>query len=185
MKYIPNLISFLRIILSFLMISSLKKPFFLITLLFLGGISDVADGYIARSFNVKSKLGAKLDSLADFFFFSVSLFVLLYKMKVKLDNYIFIWIIIIAAIKVFNLLLTLFKFKQLGSLHTIGNKLSGLALFIIIATSIALNNIHYILMIITGVLATLSSLEESILLLTMKKYSVNVKSILSVTDKYL
>lgn len=37
----------------------------LLTLLFVAGISDVLDGFIARKFNMKSKLGAVLDPFAD------------------------------------------------------------------------------------------------------------------------
>jgi cardiolipin synthase len=64
---VPNLITILRIILTPIFIIYLlnDKPLPALILFILAGISDAADGLIARVFNQKSKLGAFLDPLAD------------------------------------------------------------------------------------------------------------------------
>ena len=67
LKYLPNIISVLRVILVAPIIWSIwngeyKLAFILI---FIAGISDGIDGFLARYFNWKSKLGALLDPMAD------------------------------------------------------------------------------------------------------------------------
>jgi cardiolipin synthase len=64
---IPNLITILRIILTPIFIIYLISDNFLsaLILFIIAGLSDAADGFIARVFNQKSKLGAFMDPLAD------------------------------------------------------------------------------------------------------------------------
>jgi cardiolipin synthase len=64
---IPNLITCLRIILAPIFIIYLIQKQFLpaLVVFILAGITDGADGLIARVFNQKSKIGSFLDPLAD------------------------------------------------------------------------------------------------------------------------
>ena len=64
---IPNLLSTLRIVMiPFVMIAYLKENYPLaIGLLALSGLTDVADGFIARRFHQISDLGKILDPIAD------------------------------------------------------------------------------------------------------------------------
>ena len=67
---IPNLISIFRLFLIpvFLLVfhSDIENRILYSGLIFLlAGISDILDGYIARKYNLTSKLGAMLDPLAD------------------------------------------------------------------------------------------------------------------------
>lgn len=65
---IPNILSFFRLCLIPVLIWSycLKKEYLLAALiLVLSGITDLADGYIARKFNMISNLGKILDPVAD------------------------------------------------------------------------------------------------------------------------
>ncbi len=64
---IPNLITSIRIILTPIFIIYLINDELILALLLfvLAGISDGLDGFIARCFDQKSKLGAFLDPLAD------------------------------------------------------------------------------------------------------------------------
>ena len=69
-KYIPNFLSFLRIILSLFFIAfmlldtSLLRLLALITF-FICSISDILDGYIARKYNYQTDFGKYLDPIAD------------------------------------------------------------------------------------------------------------------------
>mgnify|MGYP002724416824 CR=1 FL=1 len=67
---LPNLITLFRIILIpvYLVIffSDIEDKVFIRGMIFMiAGVSDVLDGYIARRFNLESKLGAALDPFAD------------------------------------------------------------------------------------------------------------------------
>ncbi|SPD76194.1 putative CDP-diacylglycerol--glycerol-3-phosphate 3-phosphatidyltransferase [uncultured Desulfobacterium sp.] len=64
---IPNLITIFRIILTPIFIINLIDDNFLpaLFIFIIAGVSDAADGFIARMFNQKSKLGSFMDPLAD------------------------------------------------------------------------------------------------------------------------
>jgi cardiolipin synthase len=67
---LPNLITVFRIILIpvylFLFFSDIEDKVFILGMIFMiAGVSDVLDGFIARRFNLMSKLGAALDPFAD------------------------------------------------------------------------------------------------------------------------
>ena len=66
-RNIPNLITIFRILLIFPIIVSLEVNLksFVWFLIIIGGISDFADGFIAKKYNLKTSLGATIDPLAD------------------------------------------------------------------------------------------------------------------------
>jgi cardiolipin synthase len=91
---VPNLITILRILLTPIFIIFLLNDEYLpaLILFVVAGISDAADGLIARMFNQKSKLGAFLDPLADKILL-VSAFVVL---SAKDDVYSWLAVIVIS-----------------------------------------------------------------------------------------
>jgi cardiolipin synthase len=64
---IPNLITMLRLAVLpiFLYAIARSRPAAALSLFVVGGISDFLDGYLARSLNMRSALGAVLDPIAD------------------------------------------------------------------------------------------------------------------------
>ena len=67
MKLIPNLLSFLRILLVLPIIYSLQSELYLLAalLFFISSFTDFFDGYLARRYALESELGAFLDLVAD------------------------------------------------------------------------------------------------------------------------
>ncbi len=67
MKNLPNYITSIRLIFSIPLIIFLEtdKTFFVWIIIMFGGITDYLDGYLARKFKLKTKIGAILDPLAD------------------------------------------------------------------------------------------------------------------------
>lgn len=67
MRHLPNLISALRIVLVAPLILAIVDARFAMALWIaaIAGVSDAADGFLARHFDWRSKLGALLDPLAD------------------------------------------------------------------------------------------------------------------------
>ena len=128
-KQIANIMTSCRILLSIIL---LFCPIFSVGfygIYLLCGFTDMVDGTIARKTNSVSEFGARLDTTSDFLFFAVALIKLL--PVIHIPKWIWVWIIIIAIIKIFNVILGFAYTKKLISLHTVMNKITGLLLFLI------------------------------------------------------
>jgi cardiolipin synthase (CMP-forming) len=125
--YMPNVITCLRIILSACLL--LMNPDNISFLLIYGtcGLTDVVDGYLARRWKVSSKIGALLDSMADFIFIAVLLVIFI--PRFDWNGWMLWWIVIIALIRGLSILIGLVKFHTIAFVHTHGNKVTGLMLF--------------------------------------------------------
>ncbi|MBU3097786.1 MULTISPECIES: CDP-alcohol phosphatidyltransferase family protein [Clostridium] len=173
MKTIPNCISFSRIVFSLILIfvKPLSMTFYVIYIIC--GFSDIADGFIARKTKTTSTLGAKIDSIADMIMIIVLLSIL-YPI-VNPSTEIILWIISIAIIRLASMLVALKKYKTFASLHTYGNKITGIVLFIF---PILLPYIHTtVLMYILCAVASISAIEELVIQLTSSQLQLNKQSI--------
>jgi cardiolipin synthase len=67
LKYIPNIICIARIILVAPIVWSLREQRYglALTLILIAGLSDALDGYLARRFDWRTRLGGLLDPAAD------------------------------------------------------------------------------------------------------------------------
>ena len=128
MKNIANYISISRIALSIILIFSNPFSILFCIIYFYCGISDILDGYIARKNENTSNFGAKLDSIADIIFIVIAMIKILPILNLHIG--IIICGIIIAIIKISNLIFSYFYFRKLVFLHTIANKVTGMILFI-------------------------------------------------------
>lgn len=93
------------------------------------GLTDMIDGTIARKTNTASRFGARLDTIADFIFVVAALVKLLPVMY--LPKWLWIWIAVIAAIKMMNVVSGLILNKRWIVEHTFMNKITGLLLFLL------------------------------------------------------
>ena len=87
------------------------------------------DGTIARKMGTVSKFGAKLDTASDFVF----MFICCVKIipLIQIPTWLWVWIIIIALIKISNITVVFIHKKKLISIHSLLNKTTGLALFLL------------------------------------------------------
>lgn len=177
MKNLPNILSISRLIISgFLFFPGINPSFFTVLYLYCG-LSDVADGYIARRWEAESAIGAKLDSLGDLVFY-VLITVLFFTRTRFMEDAIILWLVVfIFAFKLLNVIITKIRFRQWGMLHTIGNKLSGLLVYFMLPLYILLPDTTLIigLFVIAFVLAV--TLEETAILLTADQYDPNRRSL--------
>ena len=128
-KYIVNIITSSRIIFSLpLLFIPLSSAWFYVFYLFCG-FTDMIDGTIAKKTGAVNKLGAKLDTIADFVFMLVCSIKILPLIRIAL--WLWVWIIIIASIKIFNIALIFIRKKKLISIHSVLNKIAGFALFLL------------------------------------------------------
>ncbi len=157
MKNIANYISISRIILSILLIiaKTFSIPFYIIYIYC--GLSDMLDGFLARKFKTTSEKGAKIDSIADMIFVFVSILKIIPFIEISVAIY--IWIIIIVLIKVFNIILGYIQYKKLTLLHTVANKITGLILFVI-PLIIGVIDIKILEILICSIV-TFSAIQES------------------------
>ena len=124
-----NIITGIRIVLSVvLMFCQALSPTFY-SLYIAAGISDMIDGVVARKTGAVSELGSRLDTIADIVFVAVCLIKLLPVLHVPL--WLYIWIAVIAFIKVANIAVGFVGQKELISVHSMMNKLTGGMLFVL------------------------------------------------------
>jgi len=177
---IPNTLSILRLILSISLYFIWGNSFFLLIVILIIGITDIFDGYIAKKYNQNTKFGAWLDSMADFvFFISFVLCVIIYELNMIMDYEIFI--IAIMIIKLFSIIICWFKYKKFGFLHTLGNKITGIILFI--GMCLFIINKTTIIIVIGLCVSIIFSLEEMIINIIGKDYKENIKGIFEVEIK--
>ena len=93
------------------------------------GLTDMADGPVARRIGSASVFGARLDTAADAVFLAAAFAKLLPALTVP--GWLWAWLALIAAIKTGNLLWGFRHGKGLVTAHTAWNRLTGLVLFLL------------------------------------------------------
>ena len=128
MKHLPNILSSLRIVGAVALLLS-NVPGILFWMLYIVcGISDIADGWLARKLKCVTKRGALLDSVADICFVACCAWKLL--PILELPQWLWLLAGVIVAIKVVNQLSALVMYGCCCFPHTLANKWAGFLLFI-------------------------------------------------------
>ena len=124
-----NTITFFRMTASVvLLFCPVFSPFFY-TLYIAAGLSDMLDGFVARQTDTVSILGARLDTIADFVLVVVCLIKLLPVLRIP--AWLYVWIGIIALIKVVNIISGFAVRKRFVAVHSVMNKATGALLFLL------------------------------------------------------
>ena len=121
---------------------------------FICGLSDMADGYLARKLGCENKTGALLDSLADLAFVICCYFKLIHVLA--FPKWLWIWGGVIVAIKAINQICALVMYKKCFFPHTIANKVAGVLLFLAVPTAFW----SFISIIIVAGVATFAAIQE-------------------------
>ena len=114
------------------------------------------DGTIAKNTNAVSSFGSNLDTVADFIFMVVCLIKLLPITHIPV--WLWIWISAIAIIKIANITLGFACKKRFVSVHTVLNKITGFALFLLPLTFTFIEPIYTVLAVCC--LATVAAIQE-------------------------
>lgn len=173
MNSVANYISVSRMILSLTLFLTepLGAAFLCIYLII--GVSDILDGYIARKTGSASKLGEKLDSIADMVFDFI-LIIILYPV-VNPGIQILIWIAVIALVRIISAAVVFARYRIFGMIHTLANKGTGLFLF---SFPILYAMVRSEILIYTVcAVASISAIEELLIDLLSKEWQANRKSI--------
>ena len=131
----------------------------------LGGFTDMMDGWAARKLNLKSAFGAKLDTIADHVFFIAVLIKILPART--LPPWMWVWIVIIAFMKLTNLASSLVLFRRIVSVHSVMNKVTGFFLFLLPLT-LSCIDLKYSGAVVSA-LATFAAVQEGYYICTGKE----------------
>lgn len=157
-----NIVTSCRILCSILMLftPAFSVQFYILYLIC--GLTDMVDGTIARKTHTDSKFGAKLDSVADFIFVVISLVKLL--PVIHIPRWLWIWILVIAIIKIINVISGFICKRRLMIEHTIMNKVTGFMLFILPLTFVFIELKYSAVVVCT--IATFAAIQEGHLIRT-------------------
>ena len=155
-----NIVTCIRIALSFILLflPALSPAFLFVYIA--AGVSDMIDGVIARKTDTVSEFGSKLDTVADIIFVAVCLTKLLPILSVP--TWLYIWIGSIAAIKGANIVVGYIRHKELMSVHSLINKVTGGMLFLFPLT-LLLIDLKYSAVVVC-VVATVAAVHEGYLI---------------------
>ena len=155
-KQVANIITISRIICSIVLLCCTVFSFGFYAIYLFCGFTDMVDGTIARKTKSVSELGARLDMVADGVFVAVCFVKILSFMQ--FPAWLWIWIVIIAIMKVGNVVWGLISDKKLVSIHTILNKVTGFLLFLLPLTLGFIKPIYS--SAVVCFIATLSAVDE-------------------------
>ena len=159
-----NIITLVRVLCS---IALLFCPVFSVafySLYIAAGLTDIADGWVARRTNTVSVFGSKLDTIADFIFVVVCLFKLIPVLDVPV--WLYVWIGIIAFIKVINIVSGYVVQKRFVAIHSMMNKVTGILLFVLPLT-ISFIDAKYSAVVVC-IIATFAAVQEGHFIRTKK-----------------
>lgn len=162
-----NIITFCRILIStaLLFCPAMSSVFYV--LYCLAGFTDMIDGPVARKTNTACGFGRKADTVADIIFVAVCLIKLLPYLAIPV--WLRIWIGVIAAIKIANMIGGYIYRRKFTAEHTIMNKITGATLFVFPLT-ISVVDVKYSGTVIC-IIATLAAVQEGHLVKTKTRKS--------------
>jgi len=176
-RHVPNALSLVRIVCApvlVLMAASGEQASYTWVLV-PALLTDAADGWIARSFGLQSRLGARLDSLGDSLIWCAGLAGLLaFQRDVLAANR---WLIgaVVAAWMLENLLAWL-RYRRLSSFHTVLSKIAGVLLSVYIAILFLFGHWGWLLWL-ASTASLLASAEEIWLLALLPQWRTDVKGV--------
>ena len=162
-RHIPNIITLSRIPMAVALPFVQSSPAIFWTLYLLCGLSDILDGAVARLAGTVSRIGERLDTLADIVF--VAVWMVLFIPAIDVGRRLWIWTGVIALIKVVNVISGLAMKKGFVAKHTLANKATGILLFLLPMIVLwEVIKVPYIILV--SLLATFAAVQEGHLIRT-------------------
>lgn len=154
-----NMVSGLRIVCGLLLLCFPAFSGFFFLFYLLGGVSDAVDGAIARRLHQVTEFGSKLDTAADFIFAMAALIKIL--SVVVVPAWLIIWVVVIALLKVINVVRGYMMFQEFVAVHSLTNKICGVMVFCIpLYITCVPEQIAALLVLVTCLVATFAAIQE-------------------------
>ncbi|MBR3066206.1 MAG: serine hydrolase, partial [Prevotella sp.] len=154
MKHLPNILSSLRIVGAVALLLSNVSSITFWVLYMVCGLSDIADGWLARKLKCVTRTGALLDSMADICFVACCAWKIL--PILELPQWLWLWAGVVVAIKVVNQISALVMYGRCCFPHTVANKVTGFLLFI----AVPMTFWSVIPLVIVATVATFAAIHE-------------------------
>ena len=138
--------------------------------------TDLIDGELARSYQVTSVLGTRLDSIGDDLTVLVAIFGLWY---LNADFLLQEWTVLVPLVFLFLFQMgsALFRYGKITSFHTYLAKLAALTQGIFLLSYFFLGTVQYALFYAAVVITSIELLEEIILVYWLPEWESNVKGL--------
>lgn len=180
---IPNTLSLYRLLVFpfILWLILTGKEYLFSVFIAISLFTDFLDGIVARTFNMQTRIGAKLDSWADMGTFICSfLAIWLFKWDVIRPHAWMLWLFFVVWI--LSYLVVFLKFKGLIGLHTYLFKITGYLQGAFIVCLFLLGFYPW-LFYISLTVGTIACVEEIIIIAILKKPATNVKGLYWILKK--
>jgi CDP-diacylglycerol--glycerol-3-phosphate 3-phosphatidyltransferase len=180
---VPNALSFYRLIISplilYLVITGAEKPF--IILICISLVTDILDGYIARRFNLVTRIGGQIDNMADLATYMLAVYGLYRFRWEEVSPH--AWLLyLFFAVFFLSYFIGWIKFRKMPGLHLYGAVvaayLQGFFLFFVFAAGFW----HWLYFLALG-WGTLAYLEKCFVLLTIDEIAPGSKGLYWVLKK--
>jgi cardiolipin synthase (CMP-forming) len=173
-RSIPNVISLSRLACTpiLLVAAFAGYPVLFRWLLLICLLSDIADGWIARRFNLRSEFGAKLDSRADMAVQAVGFAGMWNLHRAFVSDY-RLPLFFMVALYLTESLLALFRYGRISSFHTLLSRLAAYAQGIFLIWLLFWGFLPFVFYLAIG-LTLLASFEEMLLLYVLPAWEADV-----------
>ena len=173
---VPNCITCVRILgaVFLIFIAPLSALFYVVYTVC--GLSDLLDGYIARTTKTTTEFGSKLDSVADLLFYTITIVKLLPTLWKLLPTWLWYVIGLVVFVRLTSYGVAAVKFHRFASMHSIMNKLSSGSIFLLpyfLAIPNAATGYSLLICVISGI----SSTQELVFHLKSSEYTTNIKEL--------
>jgi CDP-diacylglycerol--glycerol-3-phosphate 3-phosphatidyltransferase len=176
-RYLPNALSLARIVCAPILVvmAAAGEQSIYTWVLVPALLTDAADGWIARSFGLQSRLGARLDSLGDSLVWCAGLAGLFAFQYDVLAAHRWLFGAVVAAWILENLLAWR-RYGRLSSFHTVASKIAGVLLSFYIGILFLFGHWNWLLWL-AATASLLASAEELWLLALLPGWRADVKGV--------
>ncbi len=172
---IPNMITSFRVLGTFglFFVEPFTLPFFI--LYTFCGVSDVLDGWVARTTGSITEFGSRFDSISDLLFYAVMLIRIFPAMWEILPKTIWLGVAAVIILRIISYTLAALKYRRFASLHTYMNKLTGFFMFCVPYFLTSMYGVVYCKCVC--MVSAISTLEELLIHCCAKKYTTENKTL--------